>query len=67
MLQGLALNQLTKYSWQKVLHFNVIKPVTKDHLACETTFLWPKGWSFKTGSTVIISGIYLYKIPKSIF
>ncbi len=37
---------------QKVLHFSVNKPVTKDHLSWETVCLWPMGWSFKTGSTV---------------
>ncbi len=43
----------TRYSWQKVPHFGVIDPVTKDHLSWETTFLCPMGhWSFKTGSTV---------------
>ncbi len=26
------LSRKTRYSWQKVLHFNVIEPVTKDHL-----------------------------------
>ncbi len=33
--------------------FNVIEPVTKDHLSWETTFVWPMRWSFKIGSTVI--------------
>ncbi len=37
--------------WQKILYFNVIQPVTKDHLSWETTFVWPMGWSFKTSST----------------
>ena len=37
-----------------MLHINVIQPVTKDHMSCETTFLYPVGWSFKTGSTVHI-------------
>ncbi len=31
----------------------IMEPVTKDHLSWETIFLWPLGWSFKTGSTVI--------------
>ena len=42
----------TTYSWQKVPHFNATEPVTKDHLSWQTTFLWPLGWSCKTGSTV---------------
>ncbi len=33
-------------------NFSVIEPVTKDHLSRETIFVWPMGWSFKTGSTV---------------
>ena len=31
----------TRYSWQKVIHFNVIEPVIKDHLSWESTFVWP--------------------------
>ncbi len=51
-------------SWQAThfrqdLHFNNFniteKPVTRDHLSWQTTFLWPMGWSFKTGSTVLPS------------
>ncbi len=38
-----------------VLDFNTFEPVTKDHLSWETTFLCPKGWSFKTGSTVSLT------------
>ncbi len=40
-------------SGQKVLHLSLNEPVTKDHLSWETIFLWPMGWSFKTGSTVL--------------
>ncbi len=29
---------MTTYSWQKVPYFNVIEPVTKDHLSWETIF-----------------------------
>ncbi len=36
----------------EVPNFSVIEPVTKDHLCWERTFLWPMGWSFKTGVTV---------------
>ena len=43
----------TRYSWQ-VLYFNVIIPVTKDHLSWETIFEWPMRWAFRTGSTVVI-------------
>ncbi len=35
------------------------EPVTKDHLSRETTFVWPKGWSFKTGSTILVVFIVL--------
>ncbi len=40
--------------WQKVLHFSVNEPVTKAHLSWDH-ILWPMGWSFKTGSTVLYS------------
>ncbi len=46
------LSWRTTYSWQKVLHFNAIEPVSEDHLSWETIFLWPMRQSFKTGSTV---------------
>ena len=38
----------------KVLHFSVTEPhaVTKGHMSWKSTFLWPMGWSFKTGSTI---------------
>ena len=42
----------TTYFLQKVPHFNTIEPVTKDPLSWETTFLCPKGWSFKTCSAL---------------
>ncbi len=32
------LSWKTRYSWQKVPHFNVIELVTKDHLSWESTF-----------------------------
>ncbi len=34
-------------SWQKILHFNTIEPVTKVHLSWETTFVWPIGVVFR--------------------
>ncbi len=41
------------HPWQKIIHFSVIEPVTKDHLSWESTFLQPTRWSYKMGSTVI--------------
>ncbi len=37
----------TGYSWHRVLHFNIIEPVTKDYLGWWITFLWPMEWSSK--------------------
>ena len=28
-------------------------PLFRDHVSCETTFLWQKGWSLMTGFTVV--------------
>ncbi len=48
------LSWKTRYSWQKILHFwcnwtcRQRPPVLRDH-----TFLWPMGWSFKTGSKYV--------------
>ncbi len=51
------LSWRTTSFYQKLLHSSVYELVTKDHLSWETIFLWPMGWSFKTGSTVIWSWI----------
>ncbi len=47
------LSWQTMHFRQNDLHFNITEPVTRDHLSWQTTFLWPMGWSFKTGSTVL--------------
>ena len=47
------LSWRTTSFWQKVLYFSVYEPVIKDPLSWETIFLWPLGWSFNTGSTVL--------------
>ncbi len=41
------LSWRTTYSWQKVPHFNVIEPVTKDLLYWEATFFMAKGVVFQ--------------------
>ncbi len=43
---------ILRYSRQKVLLFNITEPATKDHLSWWSKFLWPMGWSFRTGSTI---------------
>ncbi len=50
------LSWQTMHFRQKDLHFNipVTEPVARDHLSWQTRFLWPMGWSFKSGSTVSI-------------
>ena len=55
------LSWKTTYFWQMVLHFSAIEPVIKDHLSWETTFLCLKGWSFKTGSTVLTAEVWKAK------
>ena len=37
--------------------FKMTEPVTRDHLSWKTTFLWPAGWSFKTGTTAYYLGL----------
>ncbi len=43
---------LTDHTFLAGLHFNIIEPVTRDHLSWQTTFLCLIGRPFKTGSTV---------------
>ena len=39
----------------------------RDHLSWKNTFLWPIGWSFKTGSTVASFLIYIDLFPNGVF
>ncbi len=46
------LSWKTTHIWQKDLHFNITELSPETTCLDRAHFLWPMGWSFKTGSTV---------------
>ena len=57
-----------RYPRQKIQHFNITEPVTKDHLSWETTFLWPVWLSMEISYTIFMLAItILYRQASSTY